>query len=1147
MKHSNFVHLHNHTQYSLLDGACRLDDIISLAHEFKMPALAITDHGNMFGAIEFYSKAMKQGIKPIIGYEAYVAPGNRKERALHGIKEAAFHLTLLAANEDGYKNLIKLATIAYLEGFYYRPRIDKQVLSEYSKGIIALSGCMKGEIPHFILSDQLDDAEKLISEYQDIFGKGNFYLELHNHGIEGQSKINKELISFGKALNIPTVAANDCHYMRKHDALSHEALLCIQTGTTMDDPKRMRFSVEEFYFKSAEEMKKLFSEIPEAILNTIEIAEKCNLELDFSKKYLPHFNVPKEESNPNSYLERLTKEGCKKRFGDVTKEITDRLEYELSVIKKMNYASYFLIVQDFIRYAKGKGIAVGPGRGSSAGSLVAYCLDITNIDPLKYDLIFERFLNPDRVSLPDIDIDFCYEKRGEVIDYVVGKYGRENVAQIATFGTMAAKAVIRDVGRVLNMPYAEVDKIAKMIPLGPNISLKNAIETQKDLSDLIEKNEQVKTLMDIAKSLEGLARHVSTHAAGVVISEGSLTNFTPLFKSNKADISTQYGMNSLEKIGLLKIDFLGLKTLTVIQNTVALIEQYYDKKIEIDKLPLDDKKTFSSLISKGKTIGVFQLESPGMRDLSRKLRPESFNDLIPLVSLFRPGPMQGGALDTFVKRRHSKSPIKYDHPILEPILKETYGVILYQEQVIKIANEFAGFSMSEADTLRRIMGKKGIMDDKQRNAFISGSIKKGVKEPIASKIFDLIAYFAGYGFNKSHSAAYAMISFQTAYFKANYPTAFMTALLNSELQNTDKIVLYINECKNMNIDVLQPDINKSYAKFTIEKKNIRFGLAAIKNVGEIAINSIIKARQTHGHFKSLYDFCEHIDLRTVNRRVIESLIKAGTLNFGRPRAQLMHTLDHAIELGQQIQKDTQRGQTVFFDVFESQKEFREDAHKFAEIEEWSESKLLAAEKEVLGFYITGHPLARYEDTLKSFTTASNTLGSEHQDGDEIYIGGIINTIKRILTKKDKKRMCAFTLEDMQGTTSVLVYPAVFKKFDNFIEIDKLLLIKGRLDLRDDQPKLIVSDIIPLSEAEEKLTKAIHITLISTGLDKQILQKLKDLLTQYPGKATIYLHVVIPQSGEVTMLADPKIHISPQKGLLIKLRQLIGQEAVRLSL
>ncbi|MFH1905276.1 MAG: DNA polymerase III subunit alpha [bacterium] len=1146
MKHSNFVHLHNHTQYSLLDGACRIKDIISSAHEFKMPALAITDHGNMFGAIEFYDEAMKHGIKPIVGYEAYVAPGNRKERALHGIKEAAFHLTLLAANEDGYKNLMKLATIAYLEGFYYKPRIDKQVLSEHSKGIIGLSGCMKGEIPHLILIDQLDAAEKLISEYQDILGKDNFYLELQDHGIEEQIKINRELISFSKTLNIPVVATNDCHYIKRHDGISHEALLCIQTGTTLDDPKRMRFSGEEFYFKSADEMKKLFNETPEAILNTIEIAEKCNLELDFSKKYLPHFKVPKE-SSPHSYLERLAKEGCKKRFQDVTKEITDRLEYELSVISKMNYASYFLIVWDFIQYAKNKGIAVGPGRGSSAGSLVAYCLDITNIDPLKYGLIFERFLNPDRISLPDIDIDFCYERRGEVIEYVVKKYGRENVAQIATFGTMAARAVIRDVGRVLNMPYAEVDKIAKMIPSGPNISLKSAMETQKEIPELVEKNEQVKTLMEIAKSLEGLARHVSTHAAGVVISEGALTNFTPLFRSNKTEISTQYGMNSLEKIGLLKMDFLGLKTLTVIQNTVALIEQYYDKKIETDKLPLDDKNTFSLLISKGKTIGVFQLESPGMRDLSRKLRPESFNDLVPLVSLFRPGPMQGGALDTFVKRRHSKSPIKYEHPILEPILKETYGVILYQEQVIKIANELAGFSMSESDTLRRIMGKKGIMDDKQRNAFISGAIKKGVKEEIASKIFDLIAYFAGYGFNKSHSAAYAMIAFQTAYFKANYPVAFMTALLNSELQNTDKVVLYISECNDMKIKVLTPDINKSYAKFTIEGKNIRFGLAAIKNVGEAAINSIIKIRQEQGDFKSLYNFCEHVNLRTANRRVIESLIKAGTFNFGRLRAQLMHTLDHAIEVGQQIQKDTRSGQTLFFDVFESQKEFREDVHKFADVEEWTESKLLAYEKEVLGFYVSGHPLAKHGDTLKSFTTASNTLVSEHQDGDDIYIGGIINTVKGILTKKDKKRMCAFTLEDMQGTISILVYPAVFGKFDNLIEVDKLLLVKGRLDLREDQPKVIASDIISLSEAEEKLTKAIHLRLISTGLDEQTLQKLKDLLAKYPGKATVYLQVVIPQSGEVTMLADPKIHISPQKDLLIKLRHLIGQEAVRLSL
>ncbi|MBU4128540.1 DNA polymerase III subunit alpha, partial [bacterium] len=895
VEHAHFVHLHVHTEYSLLDGACRLKDLVKAARDYRMPALAITDHGNMFGVIDFYRKAMARGVKPIIGCEVYVAPKSRLEKSLKPGKEAFYHLVLLVKDERGYKNLVKLASIAYLEGFYYKPRVDKEVLAKYHEGIIALSGCLKGEIPTLILDNRIGEAKRVALEYRDIFGQENFFLELHDHGIEEQKGVNKELISMGRELGIPLVATNDCHYIRKEDAPAHDILLSIQTATTIDDPNRLRFSTEEFYLKSPQEMGDLFHQTPEALENTVRIAERCNLELEFGKTHLPHYEPP-EGRDLDGYLKELCYQGLKRRYSGVTPELKKRLEHELKIIKDTGYTSYFLIVWDFVQFAKSKGIAVGPGRGSAPGSLVAYSLGITSLDPLKHDLLFERFLNPERVTMPDIDIDFADDRRDEVISYVVEKYGKENVAQIITFGTMKARAVIRDVGRSLKIPYSEVDRIAKLIPPEIGMTIEKALRTVPELKGIVQKGEKVKRLVDVAKSLEGIVRHASTHAAGVVISKESLTNYAPLFKGAKGEIATQYAMGPLEAIGLLKMDFLGLRNLTVMGHTLRILKEKENVEIDMDKISLDDEKTFD-LLKRAHTVGVFQIESSGMRDLLKKLKPEEFSDIVALIALYRPGPMGSGMTDDFIRRKHGLIPIKYLHPQLEPILKDTYGVILYQEQVIRIAHELAGFSLSKADLLRQAMGKKiSVLLDQQRKEFVEGAIKNEISKSIANKIFDLISHFAGYGFNKSHSSAYASISYQTAYLKANYPLYYMTALLTSEMNNTDKLVRYIEVTKRMGIEILPPDINESERDFTVAGDKIRFGLAAVKNVGSGAIASMTEMRQKKGKFRSLYHFCEEVNTRLINRRAIESLIKCGAFDsLGAKRSQLMAILDEALE------------------------------------------------------------------------------------------------------------------------------------------------------------------------------------------------------------------------------------------------------------
>ncbi len=1142
MPRSDFIHLHLHTQYSLLDGACRIPELLNLANLYKMDSLAITDHGNMFGAIEFYLEAQKTGIKPIIGCEVYVAPANRFDKISTGIDEASYHLILLAKDEIGYQNLMKLVSVGYLEGFYYRPRIDKEVLVKYSQGLIALSACLKGEIPVLLQQRRFNDALKCADDFSRILGKDNFYLELQENLIPEQKIVNEGLIKISKELNIPLVATNDVHYLNKDKARSHEALLCIQTQTTLDDPNRMRFQTDEFYFKSPQEMKELFKDTPEAINNTLEIAQRCNLELDFSQVHLPKYDPPVGKTK-EEFLRELCQEGLKERFKKVTKEIEERLEHELKIIKDMGFISYFLIVWDFIHYAKEKGIPVGPGRGSAAGSLVSYLLGITDINPLDYGLLFERFLNPERMGLPDIDIDFCYERRQEVIDYVTKKYGQENVAQIITFGTMQARAVVRDVGRVRGMRYADVDRIAKMIPPDPNITLKDALESEPELNNLYKNDVQITQLVDTALSLEGLNRHASIHAAGVVIADKPLDNYMPLFKTADEQITTGYSMGILEKIGLLKVDFLGLRTLTVIEQTLKIIKETQGKIVNINNITLDDLKTYK-LLSSAQTVGVFQVESSGMRDLLRKLEPGRFEDLIALLALYRPGPIGSGMLDDFMQRKHNRVPIKYDHKKIEAILKETYGIIVYQEQIMQIASTLAGFSLAEADLLRRAMSKKipEVME-KQRKNFVFGCVKNGISNAIANRIFDLVEHFSGYGFNKSHSAAYAMISYYTAYLKANFPVEFMTALLTSERDNTDKIVEYVNETTRMGLKVLPPDINESDALFkVVDQKTIRFGLLAVKNVGHGAIESILQARKD-GPFTSLENLCQRIDLRLVNRKVIESLIKCGALDyFGLPRAQMFVSLDKIMDFASKVGREKAKGQLSFFEQGFTQNSFNYMVNNLSHVKEWPQPQLLAFEKEMLGFYVTGHPLARYAHQLRRFSSFSTANLSQCNDGADIKLIGLITKIKQTLTRAKQEKMAILKLEDLDGIVEILVFPVAFQKVARYLQPNTVVLVRGRLTLREDTPKIIANDLFPVDEVYRLIT-GVNINL--SGIRENLFESLKELLTSSRGNVPIYLHLDTPAKSKVQLVVGESLYVMPSEKLIQDIENLIGEERLTL--
>jgi len=1157
MHHSNFVHLHVHTEYSLLDGACRIKDLVSQAKKHKMPALAITDHGVMYGAIQFYKEAIRQGVKPIIGCEMYVAQQSRFDRSLQR-KETPHHLILLVKNNEGYKNLIKLVTLSYLEGFYYKPRVDKEILRKHSDGLIALSACLKGEISQCILRNDIKGAKEVALDFLDIFGEDNFYLELQKNGIPEQEIVNENIIQISQELSIPLVATNDIHYINKEDARAHEILLCIQTATNLSDPKRLKFATDAFYFNSPEEMNKNFSKVPQALENTLRIAERCNLEIDFRHAQLPEFKVPPEH-NINTYLKELCYKGLNERYSEITKTLEERLEYELSVIKKMEFEPYFLIVWDFVRYAKENGIIVGPGRGSAAGSLVAYCLNITNVDPMTYGLLFERFLNPERISMPDFDIDFCYERREEVIEYVSKKYGNDKVAQIITFGTMAARAAVRDVGRALGIPYARVDTIAKMIPWEPNITIEKALKMESQLKELMKNDKDIKKLIETALSLEGLARHASTHAAGIVLSRMPLTDYIPLQKTAEGEICTQYAMAELEELGLLKMDFLGLRTLTVISNTLKIIKHTREEQVDINKIPLDNRKVYK-MLSKGNCAGVFQLESEGMRDLVKKLKPENIEDITALLALYRPGPLGSGMIEDFINRKKGIVEIKYLHPSLESILKETYGVIVYQEQVMKIASELAGFTLGQADILRKAMGKKqkGVME-KQRELFIKGSQKNNIKKNIAAEIFYLIAYFAGYGFNKSHSVSYAFISYQTAYLKTYYTVEYMASLLTSIMGNNDKVALYIKESRNMNIEILPPDINQSLVNFTVvEGKAIRFGLAAVKNVGEKAIKAIIEERKRNSNFISFLDFCQRVDLRTVNKRVIESLIKCGAFDsIGAKRSQLLAVLDVTLKNGQEYQKSKENGQTSIFDLFEKNSLDKNNGNyqdKLPDISEFSKNELLAMEKEMLGLYISYHPLNDYREKIKKIITATSIELANLSDRSTVVLAGMINNIKRKTTKNGSP-MAFITLEDLEGTVEIILFPKVYEKCKEIIEKDEIIIIEGYLDVAEGKIKVIAEKITFLEEyiKNKKLTskareknqnfaEELHLEINTEKNEPNFLKKLKKLFYGYPGESQIIFHFK-DKHKTILHAIDKKYSVNIDDKLMEEIRSISGNKKI----
>ncbi len=1142
MIHSDFVHLHLHTQYSLLDGAIRIPELIKLAKARKVPALAITDHGNLFGAVEFYQQVQKAGIKPIIGCEVYVAPGSRLDKESRSIADASYHLVLLAKDGQGYSNLIRLVTAGYLEGFYYRPRVDREILRQHCQGLIALSACIKGEVAYNLLRDEKNKARDAARFYQQTFGE-RFYLEVQENGLAEQKRVNQELLELGQELAIPLVASCDCHYLRQEEAQAHDILLCIQTGKTVNSPDRLKFATDQFYFRTAQEMKELFSWHPEAVQTSLTVAEKCNLNLDFDGFHLPQYSVPQGYSL-DGYLEEKASHGLHGRLaqrdtGEGDESIyKERLAVELATIKTMGLSGYFLIVADFINYAKARQIPVGPGRGSAAGSLVAYALKITEVDPLAQNLLFERFLNVGRSSLPDIDVDFCIQRREEVLRYVTEKYGADRVAQITTFGTMQARAVIRDVGRAIDMPYSEVDKIAKLVPPTLNITLEGALAQEPRLRRLAEENEQVATLIRSAKALEGLTRHASTHAAGVVISDRPLTEYTPLYRGARGEVLTQYDMDSLERVGLVKFDFLSLKTLTVIERTTQLVRGGPAAELDLAKVPTDDKKTFDMLCD-GDTNGVFQLEGRGITDLVVKLKPERLEDIIAAIALYRPGPLQSGMTDEFIERKHGRLPIEYELPQLRPILEDTYGVIVYQEQVMKIARELAGFTPEEADLLRHAMGKKVSEEmNRQKELFISGAKKRGIKQRKASRIFDLMAHFAGYGFNKSHSAAYAVISYHTAYLKAHYPLEFMAALLSSEMDNSDKLMRYIAECRQKGLEVLPPDINESEQDFTVVGGKIRFGLAAVKNVGVGAIKAILESRKSAGEFSSVFDLCQRVDLRRVNRRVVESLIKAGAFDSpNKNRSKLLAGLKEAMDKAQASQRDREQGQFSLFASVETNAPFV--GHEPDADVETSPDTNMVYENEVLGLYLSDHPLRPYLAALEPLGATPIKDIAGKQDGTQVTLAGLVGNLKEKFTKKGQL-MAFLTLEDLTGQLEVIVFSELFKEVSSLLSSGKPLVVQGVLDVAEEGTKAKATKIWQVTDPEP-LTASVHITLSEESLAQESLLAMKAILKKCPGTSPAYLHLVLKSGKEALIALEERV--APSERLAQELRQLLGDNAV----
>ncbi len=1150
MSERPFVHLHCHTDYSLLDGACDIKKLMSFAQRQQMPAIAMTDHGNLFGAVEFYNEAASHGIHPVIGCEVYVSGQGHKTRS---DSDRYNHLVLLCETQEGYKNLINLVSTGYLEGFYYKPRIDKDLLAQHSKGLIAMSACLRGDINETILADRYGDAKRLANEYADLFGKNNFFLEMQDHALDQDKIVMPQVRRLSSDTGIPLVVTNDAHYLAHDDVRAHEILLCIQTGKTMSDPARMRFTTPHFYVKSRAEMLALFGEVEDALDRTWDIAQRCHVKLEKVKDPFPRFDVPQGHT-ADSYFTYIAREGFEKRRPRLEAlrkegrlkhdlpEYLERLDREIRMIQQMQFSGYFLIVWDFIRFAKQKGIPVGPGRGSAAGSLVSYAMQITDIDPLEYGLLFERFLNPERISMPDIDIDFCGNGRGEVIQYVTAKYGREQVAQIITFGTLAAKAAIKDVGRVLDMSFADVDRISKLVPRELNIKLEKAIEDPA-LKDLAQREPRVKEVLDISMKLEGVCRNAGMHAAGVVISSVPLRELVPLYVTNKNEIVTQYDMVGLEKLGLLKMDFLGLTTLTIIDRALKLIEKYCGEKIVIEDLPLDDAQTYDKIFSTGFTSGVFQFESPGMQDILRRYQPNRMADLCALNALYRPGPIQGGMIPDFIDRKHGRKPIVYDLPELQEVLEETYGVIVYQEQVMQISHKIAGYSLGDADILRRAMGKKNAEEmAKQRARFISGATTRGFPPKKIAKIFDLMERFAAYGFPKAHSAAYAYLAYVTAYLKAHYSVEFMSALLTSESGNSDKIVKYINECREMGIRVLPPDVNQSDLNFTPAGDAIRFGLGAVKNVGQGATEAIVAAREEGGPFSSIYNFCERVNLGNVNRRVLESLIKAGALDSTcANRAQLTEALDRALGLGLRVSRDRAMGQHGLFGV---SPEEQKTEYPLANLPDWTMEQKLAGEKEVLGIYVSGHPLDRFKDAVMDLATHFTDRLEDLEKNTPVALCGIITNIVR-KTNREGKYWAALKIDDRRGTADGMVFANRYEELLSSLKEDAAVFIRGMALPEEGGPaKISVQEMVRLEDARLDLPSLISIRIWlkdETSTDKA--NALNELFVRKRGSTEVRLRLEKPRDFSVVM--DVTTKVRPDREFRAELEKICGPESMEI--
>ncbi len=1210
---NEFVHLHLHTEFSLLDGACRIDELLDEAVKLKMPALAVTEHGNLFSSVVFHDHARDRGLKPILGCEVYVAAGSRFEKA--GSQTETNHLVLLAETNEGYKNLIKLVSAGYTEGFYYKPRIDKELLAQHAKGLIGLSSCLKGEVASALRVEQARPALEAAARLRDILGQDNFFLEMQYQGIEEQKVVNRGILPLASNLGLPLVATNDVHYLRQGDHQPHDILLCIGTGKSVNDAQRLRYTGDQFFLKTGEQMAVVFKDHLDALRNTMRIAERCDVTIPKGQNHLPSFGVP-DGFTLDGYFEHVAREGFAQRMsrlqelsaGGTLRHTIDeyhrRLEYEIEMIKRMGFPGYLLIVWDFIRYAREEGIPVGPGRGSAAGSLVAWCMRITDVDPIDFDLIFERFLNPERVSMPDIDVDFCERRRGEVIDYVTRKYGRENVAQIITFGTMKAKAVVRDVGRALDMPYADVDRIAKQIPPALDMTLDKALAENPVLKDMAARDPKVKEVIDIGRRLEGMSRHASVHAAGVVIAPGPITDYAPLYKGARDEITTQWNMKEVERVGLLKMDFLGLSTLTLIQDCLKEIKRTEGVVLDIDAIPLDDAKTYK-VFAEGAAHGIFQFESSGMRDLLRKAKPERLDDLIALNALYRPGPLQSGMVDDFVARKQGRTKIKYELPQLEPILSDTYGVIAYQEQVMRIAQALGKFTLGQADVLRKAMGKK---DPKvmatQRQAFMDGARAQQINEAKAEKIFDLMEHFAGYGFNKSHSTAYAYLAYQTGYLKANYPKHFAAALLTIEAQNTDKLAVYLAECRDRGIAVLPPDINRSELNFSVDKERdaVRFGLTAIKGLGEGAIAAILAARtELGGRIPSLHALCEILDLRIANKRVFEALVKSGACDSLIPsapaaggegdggarnaylaewRARLFAGVDAAAEHGARQQRNRDLGQVDLFGGG-SEESGSPAAVPLPLAPPWTEIERLNYEKDTLGLYLSGHPIDRYASDLRECGARTSTdlgvkkavepqetldvdgvpvvaavvpvvaappQGRGKKEGEDVSIGGIISGLRPLTTKAKGERMCVFMLDDAGGSIEVVVFPEAFRQCGHLAENNQMVLVNGKWERDDESARIVATEMHPIAVVSERLARRVSITLTTPPHDRATFERLWDIFAQHKGDRPVAFSIDVREETRrfrVTVDVNPQIRVRPSETLVSDVERVCGAGSVTL--